>query len=105
MLQITQSTNTPVSTGTGRLNSNWKRILFLSHKRTFESKLEGILSAAVGHEGNALPAGNHEYQVLSRTCRRALRGVCRSLGTRRRPSQGEDPRHGEAGGTFSTAAD
>ena len=66
MMQITQSTDTPVSTGTGRLNSNWQRVLFLCYyKRTFLSNVEDILSAAVGHEGNGLPSGHHEYQVLA----------------------------------------
>lgn len=65
MLQLAQSTNTPASSVTGRLNSNWKRILFFFHKRAFESKLEGILSAAAGHEGNSLPAGSLEYRVLA----------------------------------------
>ena len=65
MMQITQSTDTPVSTGTGRLNSNWKRILFFFAKRAFESRLEGILSAAAGHESNGLLAGNYQYQILS----------------------------------------
>ena len=66
MMQITQSTDTPVSTGTGRLNSNWQRVLFLCYyKRTFLSNVEDILSAAVGHEANGLPSGHHEYQVLN----------------------------------------
>jgi hypothetical protein len=43
----------------------WKRFVFFFHKRAFLSKLEGILSAAAGHEGNSLPAGNYQYQVLS----------------------------------------
>jgi hypothetical protein len=65
MMQITQSTDTPASTVTGRLNSNWKRILFFFNKRAFESKIEGLLGAAAGHEGNSLPAGNYQYQVLN----------------------------------------
>src|ERR1017187_4977682 len=65
MMEITQSTNTPASMEAGRLNSNWKRILFFFHKRVFLSKLEDILSAAAGHEGNSLSAGNSQYQVLS----------------------------------------
>ena len=65
MLQIAQSTNTPASSLTGRLNSNWKRILFFFNKRTFESKIEGLLGAAAGHESNSLPAGNYQYQVLN----------------------------------------
>ena len=65
MLQITQSTNPPASSVTGRLNSNWKRILFFFAKRAFESRLEGILSAAAGHESNGLLAGNYQFQILS----------------------------------------
>src|ERR1035437_8940558 len=66
MMEITQSTNTPASMETGRLNSKWKRSLFLFYyKRAFLSKVEGILSAAAGHEGNGLPSGNHQYQVLA----------------------------------------
>ena len=64
--EITQSTNTPASTtGTGRLNSNWKKIVFFFQQRAFESTLEGILRAAAGHEGNSLPAGSLEYRVLA----------------------------------------
>lgn len=65
MLEITQRTDTPVSTEVGRLHSTWKRFVFFFHKRVFLSKLEGILSAAAGHEGNSLPSGNYQYQVLS----------------------------------------
>jgi hypothetical protein len=65
MMEITQSTNTPASMEAGRLNSYWKRILFFFHKRVFLSKLEDILSAAAGHEGNSLSAGNCQYQVLA----------------------------------------
>jgi hypothetical protein len=65
MSEITQSTNTPASMETGFLNRKWKLILFFFAKRAFESKLEGILRAAVGHEGNSLPAGNPQYQLLS----------------------------------------
>jgi hypothetical protein len=68
MSEITQFTNPPVSLETGRLNSKWKRILFFFHKRVFLSRLEGILNAAAGHEGNSLPSGNYQYQVL---CARA----------------------------------
>ena len=64
--EIARFTNTPAPTGTGRLNSKWQRILFLCYyKRAFLSKVENILSAAVGHEGNGLPSGHHEYQVLN----------------------------------------
>ena len=65
-MEITQSTSTPASMETGRLNSKWKRILFLFYyKRAFLSKVEGILSTAAGYEGNGLQSGNHEYQVLA----------------------------------------
>lgn len=65
MSKIAPFSNPPVPNGTGRLNSKWKRILFFFHKRVFLSRLEGILTAAAGHEGNALPSGNYQYQVLS----------------------------------------
>jgi len=65
MSEITQSANAPVSIETGFLNRNWKSIRFFFEKRAFESKLEGILRAAAGHEGNSLPAGDHHYQLLS----------------------------------------
>jgi hypothetical protein len=64
MSETTQSTN-PVSIETGFLNRKWKSILFFFAKRTFESKLEGILRAAAGHEGNSLPAGEYQYKLLS----------------------------------------
>ena len=65
MLQIASS-NTPAPTmGIGRLNITWKKFAFFFHKRAFESKLEGILSAAAGHESNGLLSGNYQYQVLS----------------------------------------
>jgi hypothetical protein len=65
MSEITQSTNAPVCIETGFLNRKWKSILFFFAKRAFESKLEGILRAAAGHEGNSLPVGNSQYQLLS----------------------------------------
>jgi hypothetical protein len=65
MSEITESTKTPASMETGFLNRKWKPIRFFFEKRAFESKLEGILRAAVGHEGNSLPPGDHQYQVLS----------------------------------------
>ena len=65
MSEITQSPQTPGSIETGILNRKWKLILFFFAKRAFESKLEGILRAAVGHEGNSLPPGNSQYQLLS----------------------------------------
>jgi hypothetical protein len=65
MSEITQSTNAPVSMETGFLNRKWKSIRFFFAKHAFESKLEGILRAAAGHEGNSLPVGNSQYQLLS----------------------------------------
>ena len=66
MLEITQSTNPPAPTmGIGRLNNTWKKVAFYFHKRAFESRLEGILSAAAGHESNGLLCGNYQYQILS----------------------------------------
>ena len=63
--EITQFTNPPASREVGRLNSTWKRFVFFFHKRVFLSKIESVLSASAGHEGNSLPPGNHEYQVLA----------------------------------------
>jgi len=65
MSEITQSTNTPVSIEPGFLNRKWRSIRFSFEKRAFESKLEGILGAAAGHEDNSLPPGDHHYQLLS----------------------------------------
>ena len=65
MSGTTQSTTTPASMETGFLKRKWKWILFFFEKRAFESKLEGILRAAAGHEGNSLPHGEHQYQLLS----------------------------------------
>jgi len=65
MSEIASFSNPPAPIGTGRLNSKGRRIVFLFYyKRVFLSKLEGILSAAAGHESNSLPAGNYQYQVL-----------------------------------------
>jgi hypothetical protein len=64
MSDVTQSTNAPVSIETGFLYRKWKLILFFLDKRAFESKLEGILRAAAGHERNSLPPGEHQYQLL-----------------------------------------
>ena len=64
MSETVQSTNAPASSETGFLNRKWKLILFFFAKRTFESKLEVILRAAAGHEGNSLPPGEHQYQLL-----------------------------------------
>jgi hypothetical protein len=64
MLETIQSTSAPASSETGFLNRKWKLILFFFAKRAFESKLEVILRAAAGHEGNSLPPGEHQYQLL-----------------------------------------
>jgi hypothetical protein len=64
MLQLMQSINTPVSSETGILNRKWKMIRFIFAKRSFESKVESILTAAAAHESNSLPAGDYEYEVL-----------------------------------------
>jgi hypothetical protein len=65
MSEITLFTHTPASREAGCLNSKWKKCVFFFHKRVFLSRIEGILSAAAGHEGNSLPSGNYQYQVLS----------------------------------------
>ena len=67
MSEITRLPNTPVSNeaGLSLLNQKWKSIRFFFDKRAFESKLERILRAAAGHEGNSLPAGDYEYELLS----------------------------------------
>jgi hypothetical protein len=67
MSEISRLTNISVSseTGWGVLNRKWKSIRFLFEKRTFESKLEGLLRPAAGHEGNSLPPGDHQYQLLN----------------------------------------
>jgi len=65
MSEATQSTRIPVSIETGFLKRKWKSILFFFDKHAFEAKLEGILGAVAGHEGNSLPAGDQQYQLLS----------------------------------------
>lgn len=65
MSETTQSTDAPASVEAGFLNLKWKSIRFFFEKRAFESKLEGILRAAAGHEGNSLPPGQYQYQLLS----------------------------------------
>ena len=65
MSETIQSTNAPASSETGFLNRKWRLILFFFAKRAFESRLEGILRAAAGHEGHSLPSGDHHYQLLS----------------------------------------
>jgi hypothetical protein len=64
MSETTQSTEIPASTETGFLNSNWKTIRFIFAKRSFESQLETILTAAAGHESNSLRVGDCQYEVL-----------------------------------------
>jgi hypothetical protein len=64
MLQLTQSVKTPVSNETGIFNRKWRMIRFVFAKRSFESQLEAILTAAAGHESNSLPAGDYQYEVL-----------------------------------------
>lgn len=63
MLQLIQSNN-PVSCETGILNRKWKALRFIFAKRSFESQLEAILTAAAGHESNSLPVGDYQYEVL-----------------------------------------
>src|SRR5579864_4181506 len=65
MSELTRFNNNPVASGTELLNRKWKSIRFFFEKRAFESKLERILRAAAGHEGNSLPSGDHHYQLLS----------------------------------------
>ena len=65
MSETIQSTKTPAPIETAFLNRKWKSIRFFFAKRAFESKLEGILGAAAGHEGNSLPPGDHQYHLLS----------------------------------------
>jgi hypothetical protein len=65
MSEITRLPNTSVSNEIGFLNQKWKSIRFFFYKRAFESKLERILRAAAGHEGNLLPAGDSQYELLS----------------------------------------
>jgi hypothetical protein len=63
MLQLMHSDN-PVSCETGILNRKWKALRFIFAKRSFESQLEAILTAAAGHESNSLPVGDYQYEVL-----------------------------------------
>ena len=65
MSEITQFTRTPVSRATGFLSRKWKSILLFFEKHAFESKLEVVLRAAAGHEGNSLPLGDTQYLLLS----------------------------------------
>jgi hypothetical protein len=65
MLQLMQSNHAPASSETGFLNRKWRGILFYLEKHSFERKLESVLGAAAGHEGNSLPAGDSRYRVLN----------------------------------------
>ena len=65
MSEVTQFNRAPASSWAGFLNRKWKLLRFFLAKRAFESKLEGILGAAAGHEGNSLPAGHSQYQLLN----------------------------------------
>ena len=65
MLQLMQSTENSSSTQGGILNAKWRTIRYVFAKRSFESQLANILRAAAGHEANQVPAGAHEYQLLS----------------------------------------
>ncbi len=65
MSELTTCTNTPVSRDAGFLKRRWRSMRPFFARRAFESKLERILRAAYGHEGNAMPAGDHEYKLLS----------------------------------------
>jgi hypothetical protein len=40
-------------------------VYLLLHKRSFLLKIERLLNAAAGHEGNVVPSGNQQYQVLN----------------------------------------
>jgi hypothetical protein len=64
MLQLMQSNHAPASSESGFLDRKWRAILFYLEKRSFERKLESILGAAAGHEGNSLPVGDSRYQLL-----------------------------------------
>jgi len=67
MSETTRFTNSPISSesGWGVFNRKWKSVRFCFARRAFESKLERILRATYGHEGNALPAGDYEYELLN----------------------------------------
>jgi hypothetical protein len=67
MSELTRFTNSQVASGIGVLKRKWKSIRFFFEKRAFESKIEGILRAAAGHEGNSLPAGESQYRLLGST--------------------------------------
>src|SRR5215475_12221075 len=63
-MSLMQSNHDPALNETGFLNRKWRAILFYLEKRSLERKLESILGAAAGHEGNSLPAGDSRYQLL-----------------------------------------
>ena len=62
--EITKCANAPASSDAGRLNPTWKRFIFPFYKHAFLRKVESLLNASAGHEGNGLPAGNYQYQIL-----------------------------------------
>ncbi len=65
MSDVTQIATTPASQDeAGFLQRKWKELRFFLQKRAFESKLEGLLRSAAGHEGNSLPVGDPRYQLL-----------------------------------------
>jgi len=47
MLEITRFINPPIPTGTGRINSKWKRVLFHFHRQAV-AKLSPLVSDASG---------------------------------------------------------
>ena len=69
MLEITRFINPPVPTGTGRLNSNWKRTLLHFHRQAV-AKLSPIVSEASGRifdkvDGAAASILRREVQLLN----------------------------------------
>lgn len=64
MLQLMQSNHALASSEAGFFNRKLRAILFYLEKRSFERKLESILGAVAGHEGNSLPVGDSRYHLL-----------------------------------------
>jgi hypothetical protein len=52
------------ATLSANFRARWKSLHLAFEKRRLESKLETILRSAQGHESNALPAGDVQYQLL-----------------------------------------
>ncbi len=98
-------TNTPVSSETGFLKRRWRSMRFFFARRAFESKLERILRAAFGHEGNALPAGDHEYELLSNEANSVCTEFADRWGLDADMLKGADSRPGQTGGTRSSSTD